>query len=135
MGCYGIGITRTAAAAVEQNHDANGIIWPMPLAPFQVSVVPVNWDDPRMRETAEDLYAKLQAVGVEVLLDDRAERPGIKFKDADLLGIPLRVTIGAKSLERNCVEFKRRTEKAAQEVPLADIVERVAAQVRAELAS
>ena len=88
-----------------------------------------------MRTTAEDLYARLQAAGVEVLLDDRAERPGIKFKDADLLGIPLRVTIGAKSLERHCVEFKRRTEKAAQEVPLADIVERVATLVRAELSS
>ena len=135
MGCYGIGVTRTAAAAVEQNHDANGIIWPMPLAPFQVSIVPVNWDDERMRTTAEDLYAKLQAAGIEVLLDDRAERPGIKFKDADLLGIPLRVTIGAKSLERNCVEFKRRTEKAAQDVALADIVERVVTQVRTELAS
>jgi prolyl-tRNA synthetase len=135
MGCYGIGITRTAAAAVEQNHDANGIIWPMPLAPFQVTIVPVNWDDQRMRETAEDLYAKLQAAGVEVLLDDRAERPGIKFKDADLIGIPLRVTIGAKSLERNCVEFKLRTEKAAQDVPIADIVERVANHVRSQLSS
>jgi prolyl-tRNA synthetase len=135
MGCYGIGITRTAAAAVEQNHDDNGIIWPMPLSPFHVSIVPVNWDDAHMRATAEDLYARLQAAGVEVLLDDRAERPGIKFKDADLLGIPLRVTIGAKSLERGCVEFKRRTEKAAQEVPVAGIVERVTDQVRAELAS
>jgi prolyl-tRNA synthetase len=135
MGCYGIGVTRTAAAAVEQNHDDNGIIWPMALAPFQVSIVPVNWDDPRMRETAEDIYTRLQAAGVEVLLDDRIERPGIKFKDADLLGIPLRITIGAKSLERNCVEFKRRTEKAAQDVPLADIVEHVATLVRAELAA
>ena len=135
MGCYGIGITRTAAAAIEQNHDANGIIWPMPLAPFQVTIVPVNWDDQRMRETAEDLYAKLQAAGVEVLLDDRAERPGIKFKDADLIGIPLRVTIGAKSLERNCVEFKLRSEKAAQDVPIADIVERVVNHVRSHLSS
>jgi prolyl-tRNA synthetase len=134
MGCYGIGVTRTAAAAVEQNHDDNGIIWPMPLSPFHVSIVPVNWDDERLRAAAEDLYAKLQAAGVEVLLDDRAERPGIKFKDADLLGVPLRVTVGAKSLERHCVEFKRRTDKTAQEVPLADIVERVATEVRAELA-
>jgi prolyl-tRNA synthetase len=135
MGCYGIGITRTAAAAVEQHHDDNGIIWPMPLAPVHVSVVPVNWGDQRMRETAEDLYAKLQTAGVEVLLDDREERPGIKFKDADLLGIPLRVTIGAKSLERNCVELKGRREKGAQDVPLSDIVDRVATQVRAELSS
>ena len=131
MGCYGIGITRTAAAAVEQNHDDNGIIWPLPMAPAHVHLVPVNCDRrSACATTAEDLYAKLQAAGVEVLLDDRDERPGIKFKDADLIGIPLRVTIGAKSLERNCVEFKRRTDKAAEEIPLADVVERIAALVR-----
>ncbi len=133
MGCYGIGITRTAAAAVEQFHDDDGIIWPLPLAPAHVHVVPVNVADQRMRETAEDLYTKLQAAGVEVLLDDREERPGIKFKDADLIGIPLRLTVGAKSLERNCVEFKRRGEKTPQEMPLADVVGQVAALVRAGL--
>jgi prolyl-tRNA synthetase len=130
MGCYGIGITRTAAAAVEQFHDDDGIIWPLPLAPAHVHVVPVNLADQRMRDTAEDLYTKLQAAGVEVLLDDREERPGIKFKDADLIGIPLRLTVGAKSLERHCVEFKRRGEKAAQEIPLADAVARVTGLVR-----
>ena len=133
MGCYGIGITRTAAAAVEQYHDDQGIIWPLPLAPFHVHIVPVSWSDARMRQTAEELYAKLQGAGVEVLLDDRDERPGIKFKDADLIGVPLRVTIGAKSLERNCVEFKRRGEKTAQDLPLADAVDRIAGLVRAEL--
>jgi prolyl-tRNA synthetase len=135
MGCYGIGITRTAAAAVEQHHDDNGIIWPLALAPFHVQLVPISWTDARLRQTAEDLYAKLQSAGVEVLLDDREERPGIKFKDADLIGVPLRVTIGAKSLERNCVEFKRRGEKTAQDLPLADTVERLAGMVRAELTS
>ncbi|MBP1683882.1 MAG: proS [Deltaproteobacteria bacterium] len=133
MGCYGIGVTRTAAAAVEQHHDDQGIIWPLPLAPFHVQVVPVSWTDPRMRQTAEDLYGKLHAAGVEVLLDDREERPGIKFKDADLIGVPLRVTVGAKSLERDCVEFKRRGEKSAQDLPLVDAVDRIAGLVRSEL--
>ena len=133
MGCYGIGITRTAAAAVEQYHDDNGIIWPLPLAPAHVHIVPVNWNDARMRKTAEDLYTQLQNAGVEVLLDDREERPGIKFKDADLLGLPLRLTIGAKSLDRGCVEFKRRAEAAAADLPLADAVERIGAIVRSGL--
>jgi prolyl-tRNA synthetase len=133
MGCYGIGITRTAAAAVEQYHDDQGIIWPLPLAPFHVHIVPVSWSDVRMRQTAEQLYSALGGTGIEVLLDDREERAGIKFKDADLIGVPLRVTVGAKSLERNCVEFKRRGEKAAQDVSLADAVDRIASLVRSEL--
>jgi prolyl-tRNA synthetase len=133
MGCYGIGITRTAAAAVEQYHDEHGIIWPLPIAPAHVHVVPVSWGDERLRATAEDLYGKLGAAGVEALLDDRDERPGIKFKDADLIGLPLRLTVGAKSLDRGCVELKRRGEPAAAEVPVADAVERVAAVVHAGL--
>jgi len=133
MGCYGIGITRTAAAAVEQHHDDQGIIWPLPLAPFQVTVVPVNWGEPRQRETAEQLYGQLRSAGVEVLLDDREERPGIKFKDADLIGVPIRVTVGAKALDRQCVEVKGRAERSVQEVPATDVVERVAAQVRTGL--
>ncbi len=135
MGCYGIGITRTAAAAVEQYHDEQGIIWPLPLAPFQAHVVPVNVADQRMRETAERLYTDLQTAGVEVLLDDREERPGIKFKDADLIGIPLRLTVGAKSLERNCVELKKRGEKTIEELPLGDAVERIAGLVRSGLSA
>lgn len=127
MGCYGIGITRTVAAAIEQHHDDNGIIWPVPLAPAAVYIVPVNWNDLATRQAAEDLYARLLTAGVEVLLDDRDERPGVKFKDADLLGIPLRVTIGAKSLARGLVEVKRRTETQATEVALADTVDVVAA--------
>jgi len=133
MGCYGIGITRTAAAAVEQYHDDQGIIWPLPLAPFHVHIVPVSWSDARMRQTAEELYSSLGGTGIEVLLDDRDERPGIKFKDADLIGVPLRVTVGAKSLERNCVELKRRGGKTAQDVPLVDAADRIASLVRSEL--
>ncbi|TMA51233.1 MAG: proline--tRNA ligase, partial [Deltaproteobacteria bacterium] len=116
MGCYGIGITRTVAAAIEQHHDDNGIIWPAPLAPLSVHIVPVNWNDAQTSQAAEDLYTKLLAAGVEVLLDDREERPGVKFKDADLLGIPLRVTVGAKSLARGMVELKRRADTQATEL-------------------
>jgi prolyl-tRNA synthetase len=123
MGCYGIGITRTVAAAIEQHHDDNGIIWPAPLAPAAVHMTPVNWNDPATRQAAEDLYSKLLAAGVEVLLDDRDERPGVKFKDADLLGIPLRITIGAKTLVRGMVELKRRTDSQNHEIALGQIVE------------
>jgi len=133
MGCYGIGVTRTAAAAVEQYNDANGILWPMPLAPVQVQLVPVKFEG-QMRTVAEDLYNKLIANGVEVLLDDRDERAGVKFKDADLIGTPLRVTIGPKGLERGVVEVKRRNQAQASDAALADVVDQLTGQVRAELA-
>jgi prolyl-tRNA synthetase len=107
MGCYGIGVGRTAAAAVEQHHDADGIIWPLPMAPLHVTVVPVNMTDSRCWETAQQLHSALEAAGVEVLLDDRDERPGLKFKDADLIGLPLRVTIG-KALAQGQVELMAR---------------------------
>jgi prolyl-tRNA synthetase len=134
MGCYGIGVTRTMAAAIEQNHDDAGITWPMPLAPFQVVVVPVNVLEERLRTTAERIYDELRARGVEVLLDDREERPGVKFKDADLIGCPLRITVGPRALERDAVELKRRMEKDATEVPLAEVAARVAEIVAAETA-
>lgn len=118
MGCYGIGITRTVAAAIEQNHDANGIQWPLALAPATVTIIPVNSNDETMRQTGEKLYTTLLAAGVDVMLDDRDERPGVKFKDADLIGIPLRVTIGPKSLARGMVELKRRTETQSTEVSI-----------------
>jgi prolyl-tRNA synthetase len=133
MGCYGIGVTRTIAAAIEQNHDDAGIIWPMPLAPFSVAVVPVNVTDERLRTTAERIHDELTARGIEVLLDDREERPGVKFKDADLIGHPLRITVGPRALERDAVELKRRTEKNATEVPVAEVAARVAEIVAAEL--
>jgi len=125
MGCYGIGITRTVAAAIEQHHDENGILWPSPLAPMAVHIVPVNWNDTTIRQAAEDLYTKLLGAGVDALLDDRDERPGVKFKDADLLGIPLRVTIGAKTLARGLVELKGRAETQATEVALAQVVDTI----------
>ncbi len=124
MGCYGIGITRTAAAAIEQHHDADGIAWPVSLAPAHVHLLVVRWEDERLRAAAERLYAEFQQAGVEVLLDDRQERPGVKFKDADLLGLPLRITVGPKALARGAVEWKPRKEKAALEVPLGDAVGR-----------
>ncbi|MDD4168710.1 MAG: proline--tRNA ligase [Desulfotomaculaceae bacterium] len=110
MGCYGIGVTRTMAAAIEQNNDRDGIIWPAAIAPFQVVVVPVSNKDETQVSTAEVVYNRLVAAGFEALLDDRSERAGVKFKDADLIGYPLRVTIGAKALANKQVEVRvRRT--------------------------
>jgi prolyl-tRNA synthetase len=129
MGCYGIGITRTAAAAIEQNHDVNGIVWPLALAPAQVHLVAVNAQDAALRETAERLYRELTAAAVEVLYDDREERPGVKFKDADLIGVPWRVTVGPKALARGAVELKPRREPSATELPLGDAVARLTALV------
>jgi len=108
MGCYGIGVGRTVAAAIEQYYDENGIVFPMPIAPFQVLILPVNLKIDSIRETAEELYQDLLAEQVEVLLDDREETPGVKFKDADLIGIPLRLTLGEKNLKRGLVEIKKR---------------------------
>ena len=125
MGCYGIGIGRTVAAAIEQNHDEHGMKLPMPLAPFQVLLIPVNAKDDVVREAAETLYSELSARGVEVLLDDRDERPGIKFKDSDLIGIPLRVTVGARNLQEGNVELKSRASGETTLVPLVEIVDRV----------
>jgi prolyl-tRNA synthetase len=129
MGCYGIGITRTVAAAIEQHHDAAGIVWPAPLAPYGAHVVPVNVADTDLRETAESVADALEAAGIDTLLDDREERPGVKFKDADLIGLPVRVTVGPRALARGCVEVKARTAAEAAEVPVAEAVARVAAQV------
>ncbi|MGH7899074.1 MAG: His/Gly/Thr/Pro-type tRNA ligase C-terminal domain-containing protein, partial [Candidatus Binatia bacterium] len=129
MGTYGIGITRTVAAAIEQNHDSNGIIWPIPLAPFTVSVVPVNQGDEAIRTTAEGIHRELDARGIETVLDDRDERPGVKFKDADLIGFPLRVTVGPKALARGNVELKERRAERAEEVPLGEVVARIAERV------
>jgi prolyl-tRNA synthetase len=130
MGCYGIGVTRTAAAAIEQNHDDNGIIWPLPLAPAHVHLVAVNVKEEKQRGIADRLYSELQNAGVEVLYDDREERPGVKFKDADLIGIPFRVTVGPKGLERGALELKPRREEKASDLPIDSAVERLAAMVR-----
>ncbi|MBI4651532.1 proline--tRNA ligase, partial [Candidatus Desantisbacteria bacterium] len=108
MGCYGIGVSRTVAAAIEQNNDENGIVWPMPIAPFQVIIIPTNMEDAKIKSTSLDIYQSLISDGIEVLLDDRSERPGVKFKDADLIGIPLRITLGKNFLQNNKVEIKKR---------------------------
>ena len=108
MGCYGIGVGRTVAACIEQWHDDNGIIWPLAIAPYHVIITPVNINDRESSRAAEDLYAELTNRGVEVLLDDRDERAGVKFKDADLIGIPMRVTIGPKNLAVGKMELKLR---------------------------
>ena len=108
MGCYGIGVGRTMAAAIEQNNDKDGIIWPKAIAPFEVVVVPVNAKVPVQLEMAEKIYSELKAVGIDVLLDDRNERAGVKFKDCDLIGYPLRVTVGPKAIEEGTVELRIR---------------------------
>ncbi|ADY56546.1 Prolyl-tRNA synthetase [Syntrophobotulus glycolicus DSM 8271] len=110
MGCYGIGVSRTMAAAIEQNHDTNGVIWPIPIAPFECIIVPVSLKSEAVVETSEKLYAQMLEAGIEVIIDDRDERPGVKFKDADLIGYPLRINIGEKSLAEGKVElFRRKT--------------------------
>jgi prolyl-tRNA synthetase len=108
MGCYGIGVGRTVAAAIEQSYDQNGIIFPVPIAPFQVLILPVNVNIGLLKETAEQLYQSFSENGIEVLYDDREETPGVKFKDADLIGIPLRVNLGEKNLKKRLVEIKKR---------------------------
>ena len=132
MGCYGIGVTRVVAAAIEQNHDARGIIWPDAIAPFQVVVVPINAPkSPRVRETAERLYNELIAAGIDALLDDRDERPGVKFADSELIGIPHRVVVGDRGLEKGVLEYRHRRAEASEEFPAGDAL----AFLRGRLAS
>jgi prolyl-tRNA synthetase len=130
MGCYGLGVGRTVAAAIEQSHDNDGIIWPIPIAPFEVIVTTVGKEE-QVTATANDVYEKLIAAGVDVLLDDRDERPGVKFKDADLIGFPLRITVGAKSLANGHVEFSMRKDREKQLVGVDDALQRVIDEVRA----
>ena len=120
MGCYGIGTERLLAAVVEANHDEHGILWPQELAPYQVHLVALGVDRPDVAETADRLCDELQTAGITVLYDDREESPGVKFNDADLLGMPLRLTVSARTLAQNSVELKRRAESQSKLVPLAD---------------
>lgn len=122
MGCYGIGVTRILSAAIEQHHDKGGIRWPAAIAPFQVAVLALNLDDASVSEEAEKLYRAFLAAGIEALYDDRSERPGAKFKDADLMGTPFQVVIGRKSLEQGGAEVKRRTEDSRTIVPLDQVL-------------
>jgi len=123
MGCYGIGVTRVVAAAIEQNHDANGIVWPDAIAPFQVVLVPINYQkSARVQETADALYRDFNAAGIDVLLDDRDARPGVKFADSELLGIPHRIVIGERSLSAGNLEYRHRRETESTEISAADPV-------------
>ncbi len=116
MGCYGIGVSRVVAAAIEQSHDQNGIIWSLPIAPFQVLILPINYEHEKMKAISNRIYKQLESAGYEVLMDDRDERAGVKFKDADLIGIPVRITVGEKTLAKNIVEVKLREEEEVREV-------------------
>ena len=125
MGCYGIGLDRLLAAAIELNHDAQGIIWPMSIAPYHVYLCPLHLESAELTAATEKVYSELERQGFEVLFDDRQESPGVKFNDADLLGIPIRVTISPRTLEKNSAEIKKRSEKEAQLVPLEKIAKKL----------
>ena len=130
MGCYGIGVTRILGAAIEQNHDEKGIIWPQALAPFSVVICPLGWGKSEaVRETAQNLYARLSEQGVDVLLDDRDERPGVMFADWELVGIPHRITVGDRGLKEGVVEYQHRAKADGEKWPLADAF----AQINAKL--
>lgn len=124
MGCYGLGIERMIAAIVEQNHDEKGILWPMNIAPYTVGIVCINGKEEQQKETAETLYATLQKEGIDVLLDDREERPGVKFNDMDLIGIPLRITIG-KKIKEGVIEIKARNSEETLEIPLEEATQKI----------
>lgn len=130
MGCYGIGVSRVVASAIEQNHDKYGIIWPDALAPFQVAIVPMNMHkSEEVKEAAEKLYAELTAMGIEVLFDDRKERPGVMFSDMELIGVPHTIVIGDRSMKEGNFEYKNRRSGEKTAVAMADIVEHVKAQL------
>jgi len=130
MGCYGIGINRIMASAVELYNDKNGIVWPISIAPFEVLITQVNQDDEAVSAAAEKIYAELTAAGVEVLIDDRDLRGGVKFKDADLIGIPIRVTVGKRSVAEGNIEVKLRTESESQKTPIEEASQTVAKMVQ-----
>jgi len=130
MGCYGIGVSRTVAAAIEQNHDKNGIIFPLPLAPVQAIILNLDPKNEEISSAAESLYEQLQHVGIEVLIDDRDERPGIKFKDADLIGIPYRITVGKRFAQEGEVEIRTRADGKTQSLPLDKVVAEIISSVR-----
>jgi prolyl-tRNA synthetase len=134
MGCYGIGLDRTLASVIEEHHDDDGIIWPMTVAPYHVIIVPIKYEG-KVQTLTDSLAAELEARGVEVLVDDRDERPGVKFKDADLIGIPCRVVIGEKNLGGDSprVELKHRGEKESRLIDAARAADELAGIVKAEL--
>lgn len=125
MGCYGIGVTRTMAAAVEQNYDENGIIWPIPIAPYHCIIVPISLKDEKVAAVSQKLYEDLQKAGIETVIDDRDERPGVKFKDADLVGYPIRITVGKKALALGNVEINIRRKSVNEQIQLGEAVGKV----------
>ncbi|HMK77963.1 MAG TPA: proline--tRNA ligase [Thermodesulfobacteriota bacterium] len=133
MGCYGIGVGRTVAAAIEQSYDQNGIVFPMPIAPFQVLILPVNIKTDFLMETAEQLYQTFSESGIEVLYDDREESPGVKFKDADLIGVPLRVTLGEKNLKKGLVEIRKRRTGEVLLVKKEDVLSKIKEMIDQEM--
>jgi prolyl-tRNA synthetase len=131
MGCYGIGTGRLIASVIEQSHDDAGIVWPVAIAPYELSLVALQHPkSPHVRQLADELYAELSAAGVEVLLDDRDERPGVKFNDADLIGVPLRVTVGSRGLENGLVELTDRATGERADVPVEETVAEVRERLR-----
>jgi prolyl-tRNA synthetase len=130
MGCYGIGVGRTVAAAIEQNHDENGIIFPIPLAPYEVVILPLQMHEQEVVTASEKMYRELSESGLDVLLDDRDLRAGVKFNDADLLGTPVRVTVGMRNLKTGQVEMKLRPEKESSQVPLQEASARIKQKVK-----
>jgi len=133
MGTYGIGVGRTMSAAVEQHHDADGIVWPLAIAPFEIAIVSLNPSDAATRDAADALYEAMRAAGLDVFYDDRDERPGVKFKDADLIGFPIRVNVGGRALKEGKFEIVPRRDRAAQAVPAGEALEAVK-RLREELA-
>ena len=132
MGCYGIGVTRLLGAAIEQGHDERGIIWPISMAPFEVVICPMAYDKSEaVKAACDQLHDELMAVGIDVILDDRNERPGAMFADWELIGAPFRVVIGDRGLANAEVEFKGRTDAESQNIPLSDIKAKVIAAVQA----
>src|SRR5690606_7973479 len=135
MGCYGIGISRTMQAIIEQRHDADGILWPWAIAPFQVLVAVLDPQLPEAMDLAKSLASAAEAAGADVLVDDRVERPGVKFKDADLIGIPLRITVGGRGLKEGVVELKWRHENEVTKVPVAEAPARIGDAVQSAVST
>ena len=135
MGCYGIGVNRIVASLCETRFDDNGLVWPLSIAPYELLIVPLNVADEEVMAVANRCYDELKAAGVDVLIDDRDERPGVKFKDADLIGIPLRVTIGGRGLKEGIVELKWRNEESARKVSIEEAVSVVASEIREKASS
>lgn len=131
MGCYGVGVSRTMAAAIEQHHDDNGIIWPVALAPYHVVVIPVSEKNPEMMELATQIYQEMQDLGLEVVLDDRKERAGVKFKDADLIGYPYRITVGKDTIEKGTVDVKARRTGVQTAIPVKEVAQHIHSLIQA----